>query len=68
MSQFTHELNNLLTVVQGFGQLAIAKLDPEHPASADLKEVLAAAKKAIELIYAEGAAEKGISLRAPEDP
>lgn len=61
MSQFTHDLNNLLTVIQGYGELARTRLADDHPAHADLDEVIQAAVKAIRLVSDFGAAESGIA-------
>jgi signal transduction histidine kinase len=61
MSHFTHELNNLLTVIQGFAELAQTRLTPDDPARKDIEEVLAASAKAIRLVDEFGAAEKGIA-------
>jgi hypothetical protein len=40
--QLAHELANLLTRVRGFADLARRRLGADHPADADLAQVLAA--------------------------
>ena len=44
-----HDMNNLLTVVLGCGEMALDALDADHPAQALVAEVLAAARRAAEL-------------------
>jgi len=67
MSHFTHELNNLLTVIQGFAELAQSRLGANDPARQDIEEVLAASAKAIRLVEEFGAAEKGIAPFSPRE-
>jgi signal transduction histidine kinase len=68
MSQFTHDLNNLLTVIQGYGELARTRLADDHPARADLDEVIQAASQAIRLVSDFGAAESGIAPFGSTEP
>lgn len=44
-----HDFNNMLTVIQGFGESALGRIPPDHPAHAELEEVLAAARRSAEL-------------------
>jgi len=44
-----HDFNNMLTVIEGFGESALSRLGPDHPAHAELREVLAAARRSAEL-------------------
>ena len=44
-----HDFNNLLGVIIGHGELAENILDPQHPASSNLNQILCAAKKAAAL-------------------
>jgi PAS domain S-box-containing protein len=44
-----HDFNNLLTAIMGFGDLALANLDPQSPARADLELALEAADRAATL-------------------
>ncbi len=44
-----HDFNNLLTSILGFGTLALESLPAEHPAHADMKEVLHSAERATKL-------------------
>jgi signal transduction histidine kinase len=37
-----HEVNNMMTAVLGFADIALKRLDPGHPAAGDLREVLKA--------------------------
>jgi two-component system, cell cycle sensor histidine kinase and response regulator CckA len=37
-----HEVNNMMTAVLGFADIALRRLDPSHPAVGDLREVLKA--------------------------
>ena len=41
-----HDFNNLLTVILGFGELALQRLDSNHPVRPDLEEVQQAAESA----------------------
>jgi PAS domain S-box-containing protein len=45
-----HDLNNLLTAVLGYATFALTRLPPDHPASADVREVRDAAEQAAELV------------------
>jgi len=44
-----HDFNNVLTAILGYTQLARMKLDPAHPASADLDEIAMAGERAADL-------------------
>jgi len=44
-----HDFNNQLSVILGFGELAQMDLDPDHPASENVVEILEAARRASEL-------------------
>jgi PAS domain S-box-containing protein len=44
-----HEVNNMMTVVLGIGDLVRSELDPEHPQRPDLDEMLKAATRAVEV-------------------
>jgi signal transduction histidine kinase/ActR/RegA family two-component response regulator len=37
-----HEVNNMMTAVLGFSDMALRQLEPDHPAAADLREVIKA--------------------------
>jgi PAS domain S-box-containing protein len=41
-----HDFNNLLTVIIGFSELAIERLEPEHPCRRDLQQALVAGRSA----------------------
>lgn len=45
-----HDFNNILTVVLGFSEIARAQLDPEHPATTDLREIDAAVGRGARLV------------------
>lgn len=45
-----HDLNNLLTAVLGYATFALTRLPPDHPASADVRELRDAAAQAAELV------------------
>jgi PAS domain S-box-containing protein len=45
-----HDLNNLLTAVLGYATFALTCLSPDHPASADVRELRDAAAQAAELV------------------
>lgn len=45
-----HDLNNLLTAVLGYATFALARLAPDHPATADVRELRDAAAQAAELV------------------
>jgi PAS domain S-box-containing protein len=45
-----HDLNNLLTAVLGYATFALSRLPPDHPATADIRELHAAAAQAAELV------------------
>ncbi len=42
-----HDFNNLLTIINGHCEIALEKLDDNHPASNDLKSIFHAGEKAI---------------------
>jgi len=44
-----HDFNNLLTAIDGFSDLALNQLAPEHPVRSDIEEVRRAAQRAAEL-------------------
>jgi PAS domain S-box-containing protein len=44
-----HDFNNMLTVILGYAQLGLMNLDPTHPVSADLSEIIKAAKRSADL-------------------
>ena len=41
-----HDYNNMLSVIQGYAELALDKVDPSEPAHDDLQEILKAANRA----------------------
>ncbi|HUF36231.1 MAG TPA: PAS domain S-box protein [Gemmatimonadales bacterium] len=41
-----HEVNNLMTVVLGFGTFALDQLDPQHPARAEIEQMIRAGERA----------------------
>lgn len=41
-----HDLNNLLTVINGFSELAMSSADPNDPATADIEQILDAGRRA----------------------
>ncbi|HEX7336542.1 MAG TPA: PAS domain-containing protein [Gemmatimonadales bacterium] len=41
-----HEVNNMMTIVIGFGNFALEALDPDHPQRADVAEMIKAATRA----------------------
>ncbi|MDQ3128397.1 MAG: ATP-binding protein [Chloroflexota bacterium] len=45
----SHDFNNLLTGIRGYAELASAELDVDHPAHADLEQVIASADRARDL-------------------
>ena len=45
-----HDLNNQLTVVQGYADLMLDTIPPEDPRHGDLMEIINAAKAAIALV------------------
>lgn len=45
-----HDLNNQLTVIQGYADLLLDSIPPGDPRHPDLMEVINAARKAIELV------------------
>jgi PAS domain S-box-containing protein len=47
-----HDLNNLLTAVLGYASFALTHLSPDHPATADVKELQDAAARAVDLVRA----------------
>ena len=44
-----HDFNNMLTAIGGYTEIALDTIGPDHPASADLAEVLASAARAAAL-------------------
>ncbi len=44
-----HDFNNMLTAIGGYTEIALDTIGPDHPASADLAEVLASAARAATL-------------------
>lgn len=44
-----HEINNMLTVILGYAELALRKVDPVQPLHADLKEIIKAATRSTEI-------------------
>ena len=46
-----HEVNNQMTAVLGFGEFILRALGPEHPQSADLRVVLAAADRTARITH-----------------
>lgn len=44
-----HDFNNLLTAILGFSHLAMMSLEEDHPARADVKEVVNSAERAAQL-------------------
>ncbi|HEX7671981.1 MAG TPA: ATP-binding protein, partial [Polyangiaceae bacterium] len=44
-----HDFNNMLAVILGFGELALAKVEPENPLRADLTEMVHAAQRSADL-------------------
>jgi len=44
-----HDFNNLLTAIDGYSDLALNQLAPEHPVRSDIEEVRRAAQRAAEL-------------------
>ncbi len=49
-SKSLHDLNNQLTVVQGYADLLLETILPDDPRHGDLVEIINAAKAAIELV------------------
>jgi PAS domain S-box-containing protein len=45
-----HEFSNLLSVILGYGELAVEALEAGHPCRADVQEMMAAAGRAAELV------------------
>ena len=45
-----HDLNNQLTVVQGYADLLLETIPPDDPRHGDLLEIINAAKAAIDLV------------------
>jgi nitrogen-specific signal transduction histidine kinase/CheY-like chemotaxis protein len=41
-----HEVNNLMTVVLGFGHFAMEQLDPSHPARGEIEQMIQAGERA----------------------
>ena len=44
-----HDFNNMLTVILGHSELALMRLDPDNPVSADLQEISNAAERSADL-------------------
>ena len=44
-----HDYNNMLSVILGYTELALDKVDPSEPLHADLKEILDAAKRSTDI-------------------
>jgi two-component system cell cycle sensor histidine kinase/response regulator CckA len=44
-----HDYNNMLSVIQGYSELALDKIDPSDPVHDDLQEILKAAKRSAEV-------------------
>jgi PAS domain S-box-containing protein len=44
-----HDLNNMLTVIQGYVGMTLDRIEPGHPAHADLLEVMKAAQRSADL-------------------
>ena len=44
-----HDYNNMLSVISGYAELALEKVDPGDPLHTDLNEILGAAKRSIEI-------------------
>jgi PAS domain S-box-containing protein len=47
-----HDFNNILTAINGFGELAVSELPADHPVADDLREILKAADRAASLTSA----------------
>ncbi len=45
-----HDLNNQLTIVQGYADLLLETIPPDDPRHGDLMEIINAAKAAIDLV------------------
>ncbi len=45
-----HDLNNQLTIVQGYADLLLETIPPDDPRHGDLVEIINAAKAAIDLV------------------
>ena len=44
-----HDFNNLLMAIDGYGEFALGKLEPDHPARSDVAEIRKAAERAASL-------------------
>jgi C4-dicarboxylate-specific signal transduction histidine kinase len=44
-----HDFNNLLMAIQGYGELVLMSLDPDHECRADIDEILKASNRAAAL-------------------
>ena len=44
-----HDYNNMLGVILGYAELALEKIDGEHPLRADLEEIFAAARRSADI-------------------
>jgi hypothetical protein len=49
-SRFKHDVMNQIGVVLGFSDLLLEEMDPSDPRRADVQEIAAAARRAVELI------------------
>lgn len=45
-----HDFNNILAAIQGFSELALEALPPEHKAADDIQEVIISSKRAAKLV------------------
>ncbi len=45
-----HDFNNILSVILGYTEMALGKVDPAHPLHADLMEILNAARRSAAII------------------
>jgi signal transduction histidine kinase len=45
-----HNFNNVLTAITGYAELALDRIDPDHPVAADLGEIRAVAERAADLV------------------
>jgi len=44
-----HDYNNMLSIIIGYSELALEKVDPDDPLNADLMEILSAAKRSTDI-------------------
>ena len=61
-----HDLNNLLTSINGFADLLLAQLTPDHPARTGAEQIRLAGKRAATLLKAQSAAHS--SAAPPSSP